>query len=99
MTTVLKALICLDVLVLSAAFLAVALYLCRYLRLRIDSETPAPKTTEEAAPPVTVATGAEKPAKKVKPVKPVKPAKPAGESTEAADPAPSEGSSVEPAEK
>ena len=93
MITVLKTILCLDVLVLSAAFLAVALYLCRYLRLRIASETPAPKTTGETAPPVTVATGAEKPAKKVKPAKP---AKPTVELTEAADPAPSEGSSVEP---
>lgn len=83
MTTVLKALIYLDVTALSTAFLAAALYLCQYLRIRIalsgnpvavpasQSEDPvAPATlTAASADPVKAKTPKVKLAKKVKPAK------------------------------
>lgn len=83
MTTVLKAIICLDVIALSTAFLAVSLYLCKYLHIRIaldgnpvavpatqSGDHVAPATlTAAAADPVKAKTPKVKLAKKVKPAK------------------------------
>lgn len=85
MTTVLKAIICLDVIALSTAFLAVSLYLCRYLRIRIALDgnpvaVPATQSGDHVAPATLTAapSAAETPkvkTPKVKLAKKVKPAK------------------------
>lgn len=83
MTTVLKAIICLDAIALSSAFLAAALYLCRYLRIRIALDgnpvaVPASQSEDPVAPATLTAAAAETPkvkTPKVKLAKKVKPAK------------------------
>ena len=104
MTTVLKALICLDVLALSTAFLAAAMYLCKYLHIRIElsgnpvavpanqSGDPVAPDTRTAAPSAAdtpkVKTPKVKLAKKVKPAKVIV--------AEAVDPSDTGAPSVEP---